>query len=178
MTLAGTRQFGLVPGASAVLIEARSNVGPITFATTEVEGRISVAFDGQAMDPDTAPSARLSIRLDSLRSGNALYDAELLRRVNARQHPETIIALRDTERIQGSDRYRVTGDLTFHGRICTIAGTLQTRWLDDGRLRVRGEQIVDIRDFDIAAPSMLMLRIYPDVRVQLQFDAEVIAERV
>ncbi|MEP7022181.1 MAG: hypothetical protein ABI808_16175, partial [Pseudonocardiales bacterium] len=64
---------------------------------TEVDGRISVAFDGQAMDPDTAPSARLSIRLDSLRSGNALYDAELLRRVNARQHPETIIALRDTE---------------------------------------------------------------------------------
>ena len=33
----------------------------------------------------------------------------------------------------------------------------------------------DIRDFDIAAPSVLMLRIYPDVRIQLELTAEVIA---
>jgi hypothetical protein len=30
----------------------------------------------------------------------------------------------------------------------------------------------DIRDFDIASPTVLMLRIYPDVLVQLQVEAE------
>ena len=34
-----------------------------------------------------------------------------------------------------------------------------------------GEQVFDIRDFDIASPTVLMLRIYPDVIVQLQVEA-------
>ena len=35
-----------------------------------------------------------------------------------------------------------------------------------------GEQAFDIRDFDVAVPTVLMLRIYPDVVVQLQVEAE------
>ena len=35
-----------------------------------------------------------------------------------------------------------------------------------------GEQVVDIRDFDIASPTVLMLRIYPDVVVKLYVEAE------
>jgi hypothetical protein len=42
----------------------------------------------------------------------------------------------------------------------------------DRRLVVRGEQVVDIRDFGIASPTVLMLRIYPDVVVGLQVEAE------
>jgi hypothetical protein len=41
-----------------------------------------------------------------------------------------------------------------------------------GQLVVSGEQVFDIRDFDIASPTVLMLRIYPDVLVQLQVEAE------
>jgi len=37
---------------------------------------------------------------------------------------------------------------------------------------VQGDHVVDIRDFDIESPTVLMLRIYPDVRVQLQVEAE------
>ena len=42
----------------------------------------------------------------------------------------------------------------------------------DGKLVIRGEQVVDIRDFGIASPTVLMLRIYPDVVVGLQIEAE------
>ena len=35
-----------------------------------------------------------------------------------------------------------------------------------------GEEVVDIRDFGIASPTVLMLRIYPDVRVRLHVEAE------
>jgi hypothetical protein len=41
----------------------------------------------------------------------------------------------------------------------------------DRRLVVRGEQVVDIRDFGVASPTVLMLRIYPDVEVGLQVEA-------
>ncbi len=40
------------------------------------------------------------------------------------------------------------------------------------RLVITGEQVLDIRDFAIPSPTVLMLRIYPDVRVRLQVEAE------
>jgi hypothetical protein len=42
------------------------------------------------------------------------------------------------------------------------------------RLVVSGEKVIDIRDFQLAAPTMLMLRIYPDVRVFLHLEAEAV----
>ena len=39
-------------------------------------------------------------------------------------------------------------------------------------LSVRGEHGFDIRDFDISSPTVLMFRIYPDVMVKLQLEAD------
>jgi hypothetical protein len=36
---------------------------------------------------------------------------------------------------------------------------------------ISGEQVFDIRDFAVASPTMLMLRIFPDVRVRLHAEA-------
>ena len=41
----------------------------------------------------------------------------------------------------------------------------------DGSIVVTGGHAFDIRDFDIASPTVLMLRIYPDVTVKLQVEA-------
>ena len=41
-----------------------------------------------------------------------------------------------------------------------------------GLLSITGEQVIDIRDFDITSPTVLMLRIYPDVVVKLYLEAE------
>jgi hypothetical protein len=46
-----------------------------------------------------------------------------------------------------------------------------------GTISVHGEQDFDIRDFDIAIPTVLMLRIYPNVTVRLQIEAELDRER-
>jgi hypothetical protein len=40
------------------------------------------------------------------------------------------------------------------------------------RLVITGEQVLDMRDLAIPSPTVLMLRIYPDVRVRLQVEAE------
>jgi hypothetical protein len=42
----------------------------------------------------------------------------------------------------------------------------------DHTMVVRGEQVIDIRDFGVVSPTVLMLRIYPDVTVGLQLEAE------
>lgn len=165
-------EFRLLGEQSVVLIEARSNVGPIAFGAHVVDGCIRLVANGGGVEMTAAPTASLSIKLDSLSSGNALFDAELLRRVDARQHPKTVVELGNAVRIGESDRYRVDGHLTFHGVRRSIDGMLEDSVPTPGRLRVVGEQVIDIRDFDITPPSRLMLRIYPDVRVQLQLEAE------
>lgn len=167
----GRTRYALVPDRSAVVIEARSNVGPIAFGTTAIDGTVELSLDGGVVDTDVDPSARLDVDLATLRSGNTLYDAELLRRVDARRHPTTSVVLQSAQRIGGSTRYGVTGDLTFHGVTQPTSGTVAVDVGEDGSIGVVGEHLFDIRDFGLVVPSVLMLRIYPDVRIQLQLEA-------
>jgi hypothetical protein len=165
-------RFEVTNGRSAILLEARSTVGPIAFGTTSVDGYLEVGIRDGIIDLEGAgPAAKLQIQLNALRSGNSLYDAELLHRIDARRHPMTEVELRAVGRIGSSERYHVEGDLTFHGITRRTPGTVAAQIDGRGVLHVAGEHVFDIRDFDVAAPSMLMLRIYPDVRVELQLEA-------
>jgi hypothetical protein len=164
-------RFEVTRGRSAVLLEARSTVGPIAFGTTSVEGYLDVSLrDGMIDLEQPGPAAEVEIELNTFSSGNSLYDAELLRRIDARQYPLTRVGLRVADRIGRSERYQVEGDLTFHGIVRPISGSVGVQ-IQHGVLHVAGEHVFDIRDFGVVAPSMLMLRIYPDVRVQLQLEA-------
>ena len=117
-----------------------------------------------------APSARLEIDVSRLRSGNSLYDAELMRRVDARRYPKVLLDLRACASLGGSGRYRLGGDVHFHGVTTALDGTVAVETRAD-TIVVRGEQLIDIRDFGIASPTALMLRIYPDVIVKLHVEA-------
>src|SRR5665213_2881254 len=68
------------------------------------------------------------------------------------------------------NHYRLSGDLTFHGVTRPAHGTVTVETTDENRLVITGEQVFDIRDFDIPSPTVLMLRIYPDVRVRLHVE--------
>jgi polyisoprenoid-binding protein YceI len=154
------------------LVEARSTVGPISFGVAGVAGTIEAEVRAGAIGLDHAPTAQLEINVDGLRSGNTLYDAELLRRVDARRYPVVTLDLRSCSATGSANRYRLVGDMTFHGVTRPLQGAVTVAPTSDGRLVVSGEEVLDIRDFDIASPTVLMLRIYPDVRVQLQVEAE------
>ena len=165
-------RFRVVPDRSVVLIEARSTVGPITFGAIGVTGMIEAEVHDGRVCPACSPSAQLEVEVGNLRSGNGLYDAELLRRIDARRYPVVGLALRDCTAVGSTNRYRVAGEVTFHGSTRPLQGTVGVTMTSEGKLVISGEQVLDIRDFDIASPTVLMLRIYPDVVVQLQVEAE------
>ena len=73
--------------------------------------------------------------------------------------------------VGGANHYRLGGEATFHGVTRRLHGTVAVAAAGDDRLVITGEQMFDIRDFDIASPTVLMLRIYPDVVVQLHLEA-------
>lgn len=161
--------FIVVPEKSALLVEARSSAGPITFGTMTFDGRAEFAMSGGDLDSAVPISARLEIPVTALASGNSLYDAELRRRLDARLFPLIVVELHSA-RSRGGGRFVAEGDLTIHGTTRRLTGTVGLA-LDDNMLIAEGRESVDIRDFEIDLPSVLMLKIYPDVSVGFRLAA-------
>jgi polyisoprenoid-binding protein YceI len=70
-------------------------------------------------------------------------------------------------------RYHVRGDLSLHGVTKPIEGDVTLRAIDDETVEVEGEKVIDLRDFGLQPPKILMLKVYPDVKVR----AKVVATR-
>ena len=165
-------QFRIVPEESLVAIYARSNVGAIRWEGMNLRGGFEAKVTNSSLDLTVQPVGRMEFALEDLTSGNALYDAELMRRLEAREYPAAVAELRFLDAVGHQNRYQVQGVLTVHGVTRPITGTLAVQFDDHATLQVFGEKVVDIRDFNIPSPSMLMLKIYPDVRVRLKLVAE------
>jgi len=101
-----------------------------------------------------------------------MYDVELMRRIGARRFPTVTVQLSECAANGWGGLYRLKGDLTFHGQTRPAQGTVNIQASSHRRLVITGEQIFDIRDFAISSPTVLMFRIYPDVRVRLHAEAE------
>ena len=168
----GVQRFCVSPDRSAVLIEARSTVGPITFGAIGIVGWIETTVDDGALEPGEHTRAHLEIALERLASGNRLYDAELLRRIDARRHPLVTLDLDAVTPIGPPERYALVGSIDFHGVRRQLQGTVVAGMPSARTVAIRGEHGFDIRDFGISSPTVLMFRIYPDVMVKLQLEAE------
>lgn len=166
------RRFEVDGERSALLVEARSSVGPITFGTQALCGQLALSVQDGAIDTAADPSARVEVDVASLRSGNAVYDAELLRRVDARRFPTATAVLTGAAALPDAGRYLVEGDVTFHGVTRHLRGVVEVATGPSGEVVVEGDQAIDMRDFALAVPALLMLTIYPDVRVRLRLVAK------
>ena len=109
-------RFRIVPERSRVSIDARSSLHPIHTETDGLEGWLELDVPGGAkVDLAAAPAGHLELPVDRLRSGNALEDRELLRRIDARRFPTIagdLSVMKDTD---DDGRYAVAGDVTFRG---------------------------------------------------------------
>ena len=75
-------------------------------------------------------------------------------------------------RVDGTDRYRVGGDLVFRGVSQPCEDELTLEVLDDRTVRIEGGSTFDIRDFGMQPPRILMLRVHPEVAVRVELIAE------
>jgi polyisoprenoid-binding protein YceI len=165
-------RFRIVPDKSAVLIEASSSLHPIHTRTEGLEGFLEVDVHDDVIDTAADPKGELSLRVERLSSGNRLEDRELQRRIDARRHPTIDGRLEHLSKVNGDGRYRVAGDLTFHGVTRRCEGDVVIRPVDHRTLRVEGESSFDIRDFGMEPPRIFMLRVHPDVKVRIEVVAE------
>ena len=157
---------------SQVWIEARSSLHPIHGEGKGLEGVVEAAVTDGRLDLNGDTLIRLELPVDQLKSGKAMEDAELLRRVDARKFP-TIRGVTTEVKEINAGRYRVSGDLTFHGVTRAVEGEVSVSMPDgDKTIVLEGEQTFDIRDFGVQPPKILMLKVHPDVKVRVRVVAE------
>ena len=92
-----------------MLIEVRSTVGPLSFGAVGMTGSVRAAVVDGAMSVDQSPAGHLEVDVSGLSSGNGLYDAELLRRIDARRFPMATVDLRNCISERAGAPYRLRG---------------------------------------------------------------------
>ena len=166
------RHFRVLPTRSVVAVKARSNVGPITFVTESVSGEFGLHVSNDDLLLGHSMTSRLEIPLGTLTSGNVLYDAEIMRRVDARRFPISTVELTTSARIGDTNSYELSGSLSLHGVTRGIEGVVTAELSTPETMVVNGKQLIDIREFELGVPSTFMLKIYPDVEIEMHLEAE------
>jgi polyisoprenoid-binding protein YceI len=153
---------------SCIWVSGRSSIHPINTETRGVTGWVeaTVGTNG-ALDAHDAVSGQLEVAVDRLTSGNRLYDRELKRRVDAERYPTIVGRLIGVVADGPHPRYQATGEITFHGRTLAFEHEMRIEPAA-GRIRISGEDTFDIRTFGMSPPSMLMVRVYPEVHVRVE----------
>jgi polyisoprenoid-binding protein YceI len=112
------------------------------------------------------------VETQRLRSGNALVDGELQRRLDSRKFPRVRGALTASAAGSSPGTWRLTGELTLHGVTRTLEVEVTVRQLDPRTLEIEGGRAIDMRDFGLPPPSFLMFRMQPEVQVRARLVAE------
>jgi polyisoprenoid-binding protein YceI len=166
-------RYVIDPRRSTVWIEARSSLHPIHGEADGLEGYVEADTTGDHPDLSGPAEMHVELPVERLRSGNGLMDREMQRRVDGQRYRTISGDARKVEELDGAGgRYRVSGDVSFHGATRTVEGDVRVTAPDDRTLVVEGEQVFDIRDFNVQPPKILMLRVEPEVRVRIRVTAQ------
>jgi polyisoprenoid-binding protein YceI len=146
--------------------EARSGLHPIRVQTDGIEGFIELAMKDDAIDLTLKPRARIELDAELLKTGNSLYDRELESRLQVNRYPRVRGEVSQVSHL-GGNRYYLTGTLALHGVTHQVEGEVKLKVSADAdELQIEGEQTIDMRDFGLQPPKLLMLRVHPEVKLR------------
>jgi len=164
--------YRIDPARSRVVIDATSSLHPIRSETDGLEGWLELDVDGGGhIAPPAAPRAHLELPVEQLRSGNAMEDRELRRRIDATRFPTISGDLTSLEATGADGRYRVRGDVTFKGVTRPSEDEVTVSLAGADAIRLQGRSVFDIRAFGMEPPRILMLKVAPEVTVSVDIVA-------
>jgi len=153
---------------SSLTVDARSTLHAIKATVSGVTGYVVAAWnpDGTlASAPE--PSMHVEFRLDQVRSGNSVQDREMQKMVDAKRFPKVAADLRTIRPLAAANRYEASGEVTLVGRARAYSGEFTIRGQGDV-VTVEGELALDIRDFGLKPPSILILKVDPVLKARLR----------
>lgn len=163
-------RFVVVAGESQLTALARSTVHHFTYRAP-LTGEIEAAVRDGGFDLGTPITGSLEVDLDSLRGDDPHTDGEMQRRLDTQRFPRARAKVHQVTS-NGDDTYRLTGELTLRGTTKPLEGDA-TVTLTGDTLRAVGSLTVDLRSFNIKPPSLLILRVHPEIEVSIDLIAAV-----
>ena len=170
-------RFEPVDGRSELALAGESSVHPLHTTTTVLTGffEATIGVDGE-LDLAQPISGQIEVPVDSLKSNNALIDREMRNRLNTRRYPKILAKLVTIRQHKATGRYVAVGDLTFHGVTQRLEDELVVQQVNENVIEIKGEISLDIRQFKVTPPKLFMLKVYPEVKIQLLFVLERVGE--
>jgi polyisoprenoid-binding protein YceI len=165
-------RFRVVPEQSRIWIEARSSLHPIHGEGTGIQGGAELEVTDGKIDLSVPLKARIEFPVEQLHSGNALQDMEMRRRIEAQKYPTIVGELVKPTALSQPNRYRLEGDLTFHGITRRLQADVTATLDGQGVLLMEGEYVLDVRGFGVTPPRILGFQVYPEVKVRFRVTAE------
>jgi polyisoprenoid-binding protein YceI len=153
---------------SCVWVSGRSSLHPINTETRGITGWFEAsAHDDGSLDLEAQISGELQLAVERLTSGNQLYDRELRRRIDARRYPTIEGRVTGILSDGSHPRYSVAGDIVFHGKTRSFEHVMDIE-IGEDEVSLTGDYVFDIREFGMKPPSMLMIRVYPEIAVRVE----------
>lgn len=163
-------RYRVIPDRSHLWAEARSSLHPVKVETSGLSGTIEAEVEAGAAR--LGAPFKVEIDAELLRSGNRLIDGELQRRLETRKFPRVVGAVREAEARGDAARWILRGDLSLHGVTRAADAEVTVRVVDDKTIEIEGEKVIDMREYGLNPPKLLMLRVYPEVKVRAKLVAE------
>jgi polyisoprenoid-binding protein YceI len=163
-------RFVVTPEESQLSAIARSSLHAFSYRaplTGEIEATVR---DGQ-FDLASAISGKLEVDLDSLRGDDPHTDGEMQRRLDTQRFPRARAAVQHVT-TNGGDAYRLSGELTLRGQTRPLEGDATVTLAGD-QLHATGSLTIDLREFGIKPPSLLILRVHPEIDITIDLVAVV-----
>jgi polyisoprenoid-binding protein YceI len=168
-------RYAVSAAESALTADARTTLHAVRATVSGLTGYVATAWDaGGSLALEPPPVMHVEFPIDQVRSGNALQDREMRKLVDANRFPKVAADLRSLEPLSAPNRYKASGEITLVGRSRGYSGEF-TIVRDGESVIVDGEIGMDIRDFGLKPPSLLMLKVDPSLRIRLRLVARKVA---
>ena len=166
-------RFEVVPAESRLWVRAHSSIHTIECISKGIEGFIEAEMkeDGR-FDTAGDSSAQIEVPIQSLTTGNLIYDREIYRSVGARLNPLVTGELVFLSEAADAASYEITGELTFRGLTRTYTDHMTLDCRTPGRIQLEGECRIDLTDFSFEPPRFMMLRVHPEIDVRMLLVAD------
>jgi polyisoprenoid-binding protein YceI len=165
-------QFRVNTSQSSVKVGLRINLHPSHIEANALAGVIECEVDDQGRPRLDQPySAELSLPVDAIKSGNSIQDREMRRRFDVGRYPTITARVTKGEALEGEGRYRAVAQLSMHGQSREISGEIQLR-VDGTAMTIDGQQVINVKDFGIDPPRLIILKVEPEVDLRVHIVAE------
>lgn len=161
-------EFSVVPGQSSVVFTSEAPMETVRGETEQISGTVSV-------NPPSVASvrAKFSVQADTLKTGNRLRDRNMRNNfLETGKFPEIIFTLRGMSGgtlVPGRGVVlKAVGVFTLHGVVREINIPVTVSWdQKEDTLRVQSKFSINLSDYQIERPRILILRLSDTVEVNL-----------